>query len=232
MSTVAWNDEVRQIEITSAPDYASTPIAQIDEIADWLRLDDATCQYPALRRLQAVAVGIIERITWRKLLPTGITLWLDWLPQTGPVSLTANLGNNEPYQTDGAIVLASGPVIDVTAIRYFDQDSNESTLDASSYRVDKKGAGWKARVYPADATTGSASWAGLLGTDLRASASVAIDYTAGYADAASVPPQLVHAIHMLVAHLYSSRGDCGDDAACAKACGAMGLIAPFRLTQS
>ena len=234
MSTVLWNDETRQIEVTDPVDYTATPVVDAASLRGWLRLGDDTSEDDVLLMLQAVACEMIESLTWRRLLPTGLKLWLDWMPQSGPMPALASRGINEPYQSDCAIVLASGPLLTFTKFEYYLRDDGDTAteLDASYYRVDGNGPNWKARVYSADAYPGWCVWTDVIGADLRASSSVALSYQAGYADVASIPAQLKHAIYLITAHLYENRGDCGDPAGCAKACGVEKILGQYRLSQA
>jgi uncharacterized phiE125 gp8 family phage protein len=94
----------------------------------------------------------------------------------------------------GAIELDPHPVTEIVSVQYDDLDGNTQTLDPSNYQVDLIGI--PARIIPLN------DWPG---TQERANA-VRITYKAGYTPA-TLPPQLRHALVVLVDHYYENRGE-------------------------
>lgn len=95
---------------------------------------------------------------------------------------------------DEVLSLRTGPVQSVDSVKYDDQDDTEQTLDASKYWVDTQSM-------PARLTI-KGQWPSL---QAGKPAAVRIRMTTGYADAASVPAPIKHAIKLLVGHLFENR---------------------------
>jgi uncharacterized phiE125 gp8 family phage protein len=100
------------------------------------------------------------------------------------------------FPVSGVIILPVPPVQQVTGITYYDADNAQQTLAADTYRLtvndefarlDKlDGASWPATYNRADA--------------------VAVQYDAGYGDAASdVPEGIRLAVRLMVGHWYENR---------------------------
>lgn len=98
----------------------------------------------------------------------------------------------------GSVELPRSPLASVTSVTVYDEDSNSTavtiadTFDVDTYRTPgritlKRGAVWPIA--------------------LRANNAIQIVYSAGYANAAAVPPPMKRAVKELAAYLYSHRGD-------------------------
>lgn len=96
-------------------------------------------------------------------------------------------------QFPDVIELRPSPVSELTSIKYRDADNAEQTLAATDYYFDD--AQMPERVTPAD------SWPN---TYDRPNA-VTVTFTAGYADADSVPQPIKQAMLMLLHHYYDRR---------------------------
>ncbi|MDZ7711701.1 MAG: head-tail connector protein [Rhodovibrio sp.] len=93
-----------------------------------------------------------------------------------------------------AIEVPRPPLVSVDAVKYTGFDGSEQTLAASEYKVAASEYG---EIWPAYSKT----W-----PDIRAEIdAVRVEFTAGYADADSVPAPLKTGIKMLVAHWYEHR---------------------------
>lgn len=93
-----------------------------------------------------------------------------------------------------SIYLSHGPVQSVEAVKYFDQDDVEQTLDANDYWVDTHSE--IARIVIKE------SWPS---TKTRPNA-ITVEYTAGYGDEATdVPAPLRSACLVCLAYLYENR---------------------------
>ena len=111
--------------------------------------------------------------------------------------------------------IALPPLQALTSITTYALDDTATLLDPALYRVDASAVparvGWKETT--------------LAPTNLRTFNALAIAFTCGYGDAASdVPEPIRRAILMIVADLYSHRGDDAPTPAAALA-----LLEPFRL---
>lgn len=107
------------------------------------------------------------------------------------------------------------PLQSLTSITTYDLNDAATVLDSALYRVDA--AAVPARVAWAETTVPQ--------TNLRNLAALAIAFTAGYGDAGTdVPEPIRRAIAMIVADLYTHRGD---DAPTPQA--ALALLEPYRL---
>jgi uncharacterized phiE125 gp8 family phage protein len=94
---------------------------------------------------------------------------------------------------EGAIDLAPGPLLTVVDVSYIDINGASQTLASNQYRVDTVSV--PGRVIPVS------QWPETL--DQRENA-VRVRYTAGYTQD-TVPPQLIHAMRLLVGHFYENR---------------------------
>lgn len=115
---------------------------------------------------------------------------LSFITQTRTVSLDRFYGRD--------IILPYGPVTAIESFDYKDSSGVDQTIDEALYTLDTQSDLPKIRVLD--------SWPS---TD-RTLNNVVITYTAGYADADSVPEEVKEAILKTVARLYEKRGD-GDD---------------------
>lgn len=94
------------------------------------------------------------------------------------------------------MLLPLGPVQSIEAVRYFDADEAEQTLDSGAYRLQRSHLGHYVEI---------ASTASLPGVYDRDDA-VSIEYRAGRGDsAADLPADLVGAVLSLATHLYEHR---------------------------
>ncbi len=94
-----------------------------------------------------------------------------------------------------AIVLPRPPLVSVSSVKYYDVNGDQQTLATDQYQVASQSE--PARIVPAPGCT----WPS---TQDRLEA-VEVNYTAGYANAASVPPGLKLAVLLLVSHWYRTR---------------------------
>lgn len=93
------------------------------------------------------------------------------------------------------LALRGGLVSAVTSVKYVDADGVQQTMDPSAYLADL--ATQPATVRPVYGT----EWP----TTRQQPGAVAVQYSVGYADAASVPAALKAAILLLVGDLYANR---------------------------
>lgn len=121
----------------------------------------------------------MEQYTNRQLMPATWYLYLDTLPTE--------------------ILLQWCPVTAVSSVKYYDSDNALQTLGTSYYDTDINSE--PARITESYGYTFPA-------TRDKTNA-VTIEFTAGYADADSVPGPIKTAILLMVAHNYENRGDEG-----------------------
>jgi uncharacterized phiE125 gp8 family phage protein len=117
--------------------------------------------------------------------------------QFAPASWTATFDGFPPCRRCVALPLA--PARSVSAVRYFDALGVSRTMDAGSYyaacRIDPP------RLVPASHLD---AWPE---TQPGRPEAVEIDFEAGYASVAAVPPEAVAAVLLIVADRYENRGD-------------------------
>jgi uncharacterized phiE125 gp8 family phage protein len=94
---------------------------------------------------------------------------------------------------EGYLELAPGPLLSVASVTYVDTDGASVVLDPTEYRVDD--VSFPGRIYPVS------SWPATL--DGRENA-VRVNYSAGYTQQ-TIPPQLIHAMRLLVGHFHENR---------------------------
>jgi len=128
-----------------------------------------------LDRLIAAATKSVEAETGARLMPQTLRIESDGFP-CGPLDL------------------AVYPVASVTSVKYDDTDGTEQTLSTDGYWSDL--AGMYPRLVP------NTSWPD---TQSSKPATVRATIVAGYADAASVPADIRHAILLRVAELFQNR---------------------------
>ncbi|MBO0750439.1 MAG: phage head-tail connector protein, partial [Porphyrobacter sp.] len=95
----------------------------------------------------------------------------------------------------GPIWLGGGDSLNVIQVQYYDADGVQQTLDPAAYVLDAVSR--PARIVPAPDT-------GWPETQYRPGA-VTIDWQAGWASAADVPDDLIHAMKLLVGHWDQNR---------------------------
>ena len=93
------------------------------------------------------------------------------------------------------ILIGKMPLQAITHVKYYDQDAALQTMDSVDYTLDPDSLpGWLLPAY-------GEAWP----ATLDSANAVMIRFTAGYADAASVPMPIKHWILMYVGHLYQFR---------------------------
>ena len=115
------------------------------------------------------------------------------------------------WPDDGVVHLPIAPVMAVEAARLRAANGAETVLDTSAWVLN--GQRLHVPVRP---------------SALRPFAGIEIDLIAGYGGAEDVPPGLVQAIRLLVAHWYEHRADALPDGASTLPLAAAALIAPER----
>lgn len=117
--------------------------------------------------------------------------------------------------------------MEISSVKYYDSTDTEQTVDAGAYRLDQNTA---RLVFPSGAPSVNS-------TDHPGGVSITV--TAGYdiagtgATANRVPPSaLIHAVKLILGHLYESRQDVTDFQKYELPLGAMRLMGPYRVKKA
>ena len=151
----------------------------LDEVKRHVRIDiDETDHDDYLQDLITVARDQVEMITWRRLVTQTWYAYLQGWPRGKYIEL--------PF----------GSLQSVTAVKYTDVDGDESTWDNTEYIV---GTDYqKGRITLADGYTWPSE-------TLYPSNPIEAEFVCGYGLAVSVPPQIKHAIKMIISELFENR---------------------------
>jgi uncharacterized phiE125 gp8 family phage protein len=174
----------------------------VDDAKKHIRLEVATDDAYVGDLIKAARL-YLERATGRSLITQTWQLTLDKFPPycdaMGVVELPflRDVIWSLPYEVSiagsDAIRLVRGYVQSITSITYVDRDGVTQTMDPTLYQVDTSAP--IARLVPSFGN----SWP----VTRDQIAAVVIEYKAGFGDtAATVPPDLVHAIRQLLAYWY------------------------------
>ncbi len=125
------------------------------------------------------------------------------------------------YGFPPVVELTLPPITAITAIRYTDEDGIEHTLDSSAYRATGLGA-WLTEITPAYGQ----AWP-VVRHEREA---IEIDFVTGYGtDPDAVPPAIIQAIRLTVAHWYFHRSAVESSGLAEVPMSARALLAPFRV---
>jgi uncharacterized phiE125 gp8 family phage protein len=151
----------------------------VTEVARHVRVDVSDPdENTYLNGLITVAREQAEMITWRKLVTQ---TWYGYL---------------QDWPSGDYIELPFGSLQTVTAIKYTDEDGDQSTWDSAEYIV---GSDYqKGRVTLADGYV----WPN---DDLYPSNPIEIEFVCGYGLAADVPWKIKHAMKLMIGELYENR---------------------------
>jgi uncharacterized phiE125 gp8 family phage protein len=95
------------------------------------------------------------------------------------------------------ILINKNPVTDITHVKYYDSDNALQTWSSSLYETDLVSK--PARLQPISTESYPDVY-----DRLKA---IEIQFVAGYADAASVPEDILNAMYLLIGHMYANRQD-------------------------
>jgi uncharacterized phiE125 gp8 family phage protein len=144
--------------------------------------------------------------------PAGGEAWWDGVRE---MSIT-ELYNSNTLQS---LVLPRWPLVSITSVTVYDEDSNASTVtvndvfDVDTYQTPGRITLKRGQTWP---------------VALRANDAIQVIYVAGYANAAAVPSTMKRAVKQLAAFLYSHRGDDCDPKDAYDASGAAGIMAQYK----
>ena len=118
-----------------------------------------------------------------------------------------------------SLVLPRWPLVSITSVTVYDEDSNASTVtvndvfDVDIYQTPGRITLKRGQTWP---------------VALRANDAIQVIYVAGYANAAAVPSTLKRAVKQLSAFLYSHRGDDCDPKDAYYSSGAASIMAQYK----
>ena len=144
--------------------------------------------------------------------PAGGEAWWDGVRE---MSIT-ELYNSNTLQS---LVLPRWPLVSITSVTVYDEDSNASTVtvndvfDVDTYQTPGRITLKRGQTWP---------------VALRANDAIQVIYVAGHANAAAVPSTMKRAVKQLAAFLYSHRGDDCDPKDAYDASGAAGIMAQYK----
>lgn len=148
----------------------------LDDAKDHLRIDGTQDDDTLTANLSA-ACDYIERETRQQLVARDFLMVLDSFP------------------AERFTKLPKPPLLSVASVKYTDATGTEQTIDPAAYTVDAVTIPGRIVLAPGQ------SWPGTNGS----ANCVRIRFTAGYANAAAVPPLLVQGIKLLVGHYFENR---------------------------
>lgn len=179
----------------------------------------------------AEPVSTSEAKTHLRVSGSGDDTYIDTLVKSARKHVEAYLGRSLITQTRvlrmdefpcaDAIELPYGPITSVTSVAYLDADGTTQTWSSANYRVDSYS------VPPRISLAYGISWP----TTRGVSHSVTVTYVCGYGAAGSnVPAEIVHAIKLIVGHLYETREETSAGYELKEIpMGARALLAPYRV---
>ena len=139
---------------------------------------DGTDEDTYVTGLISAARDYCEKRDWRAYLPQTIQLWL------------------ENWPADDEIELPRPPLRSVASVKYYDVNEVVYTLPTTVYAVDTISEPGSIHLKYQQV------WPSILLRDYNA---VVVEYSAGYADAASVPQTIKMAMKLLIGHWFENR---------------------------
>jgi len=169
------------LRVTTPP--AAEPFT-LDFVKNYLKVD-ASYDDDLIEHLIRSARSRAEGLLNMGLLPQAIEEQFERFPPYHP---------NNPQR---AVVLKKGPIIGINSISYTDADEAQQTMAASGYDY---------RASTSSLPILSPLGEGWPDTDSRANA-VMVNYQVGFADADSIPPDILDAMLYMIADRYDNRTD-------------------------
>lgn len=183
----------RGLALVTGP--TSEPVT-VDEMREHLRVgEEVSTGY--IQDLIAESRQYIEDMTGIAMISQSWKMVIDRWPSNGEPwwDGVRDGAISELYGQGSTLVLPRYPLLSVTSVTTYDEDSNSTSVAVSTFDIDtvskkgrmtlKKGATWPVA--------------------LRANNAIEIVFVAGYAD---VPAPLKRAIKSMAAYMYRHRGDC------------------------
>lgn len=165
-------------------------VVSTDEINEHVKRDDLTAETNLVPLYTKAAVELAEKFIRRRILSSVYELYLDCFPYD------RRQGSTRYGTRAGDIDLPLPPVTAITHIKYVNASGVLTTLDSADYQSELEAV--PARVAP---VYGKA-WPETQPSTFKA---VQINFTAGWANAAAVPPLLKQAILLQIGNWYANR---------------------------
>jgi len=178
---------ISPISIKRTADSGTEPLT-LEQAKEHLRVVDFTDDDDYITALITAARHTVEKATRRAL----------WTGQTWQAGYQ-NFGSFSTVR--GRLSIPKPPLAAVSAVQYYDDDNTLQTVSSAAYVVDDSGDGRAVIGFTSDFSLPTLS--------CDYAAPVRVTFTAGYADADALPAGLVHAIKILLAHLYDNRSPVG-----------------------
>ena len=186
----------------------------LTDVKAYLKVD-TTSDDTILQGLIKAATLLAERYTRREFLTKTFTMYLDFFPYS---KQTGNLV--ETNFNDETILVKRSKLQTINSIKYYQNEVLE-TMTTSLYSFTKDND--YSRIY-----LKSGTWADI---DNRKQA-VEIDFDAGYgATNTSIPQSLKDALKIIIAYMYSNRGDCILDNSLLMLSGAMPILDMYQIIE-
>lgn len=167
-----------------------------------------------ITELIGTARQLFENITGRSIVQQTIKLVADFFPE-GTLPWWDGV-RQTPLSAFGSrrFDLVRPPNIAVTSFTTYDLGNNAAVFDPTAYIVDASDPDRAGRLI----LNVGVSWP----VQIRDTAGIEVIFTAGYV---TLPFWVKQAMRMMVAHMYSNRGDCSDDGLLSS--GVMSIIRPY-----
>lgn len=215
--------KLETLDIDGSTSVVPAAVMTYADIQGFLKLDGSADQ-TLVENLISVATKKVEESLCRKLITQVWSIYFDCFPSKAKEDTWWD-GSREGaigdlYSPIRYIDLPFGPCQSVAFLKTFDDDGTAYTFDSTNYNVDT------VSHRPRLALKNGATWPTTL---LRSVNGIQIRGTFGYGAAATIPPDLLHAIRLFVAKLYENRGDNKDgEGAFTIPSTAMALLEPYK----
>jgi uncharacterized phiE125 gp8 family phage protein len=181
------------------------PVAVAD-LKAFLRLN-TTSEDALLAGFISSARDLFEQQTDRQLMPATWTLYLDAFPRV--------------------IRCPKAPLNAVSSVQYYDSSDTLTTWSTANYSVDT--AREPGRIVPSVWYPDWRVFPSFPALSYRISPKIIVQFTAGYADANSVPPMIKQAIMLMASHWFNQRSETTTDKLDTLPIGWKNVVAMYKL---
>ncbi len=216
----------KRLEVIPPEDVAD-PLLSLDLVRAHLRYPNVKDNDYLTQIVIPTAIDAVEQYISRSLLSKNLRMWMDFIPGMGGNSFGGSDISLSPVAFSSGntfqwFELMNAPVTDVASIKFISESDTEQTFDSANYIADFTDQDAPARII----LKRGCVWP----TDLQIGHALSVEYTAGYGVSADVPASLKHAVLLLIAALYSNRGDAADaQDAVLHFPGVTALLNPYRI---
>lgn len=187
---------IRRVRVKTPP--AEYPIT-LDEVKKWLGITDGASD-GILNGLIQAATKSLEEYTRRVFIEQTLVITFDAWGSDTVAQEGHSVGSSRSFVY--AVDILKPPLIAIFEVRYFLDDGTSNVYASSNYFTDNNDPNQYGRLV-LNQSAQMPSYA-------RPVVSWEIEYTAGYGDALVVPYAIKQAMLMLIAYLFTKRGDCAD----------------------